>query len=93
MGHSMSDPGNYRTRVEIEKHQERDPLKLFKATLEEAKILSADEAVAIENEVKAEVDEAVKFAEESAEPDPQELFTNIYANPQVMQTTGSADED
>jgi TPP-dependent pyruvate/acetoin dehydrogenase alpha subunit len=31
MGHSMSDPGKYRTRAEIEKHQERDPIKLFRA--------------------------------------------------------------
>ncbi|HEY6045699.1 MAG TPA: pyruvate dehydrogenase (acetyl-transferring) E1 component subunit alpha, partial [Pyrinomonadaceae bacterium] len=33
MGHSMSDPGKYRTRAEIEKHQERDPIKLFRAVL------------------------------------------------------------
>src|SRR5215467_140812 len=41
MGHSMSDPGNYRTRAEIEKYQERDPIKVFSATLLEEKI--ADE--------------------------------------------------
>ena len=39
MGHSMSDPGNYRTRAEIEKYQERDPIKLFSASLLEEKIV------------------------------------------------------
>src|SRR5438445_4832568 len=48
MGHSISDPGNYRTRMEIEKHQERDPLKLFRATLAEEKILSDKEFARIE---------------------------------------------
>jgi pyruvate dehydrogenase E1 component alpha subunit len=80
MGHSMSDPGNYRTRTEIEKHQERDPLKLFRATLEEEKVLDAQEIADMEAEIKEEVEAAVRFAEESPEPDPAELFTNIYAN-------------
>src|SRR5882672_8419628 len=52
MGHSMSDPGNYRTRMEIEKHQERDPLKLFRVTLAEEKILSDNDFARIEEEVK-----------------------------------------
>src|SRR5919109_4530890 len=39
MGHSMSDPGKYRTRAEIEKYQERDPIKLFSASLLEQKIV------------------------------------------------------
>ncbi|MEO8434644.1 MAG: pyruvate dehydrogenase (acetyl-transferring) E1 component subunit alpha [Pyrinomonadaceae bacterium] len=80
MGHSMSDPGNYRTRLEIEKHQERDPLKLFRSTLEEEKILGDKEFAAIEEEVKAEVENAVRFAEESPEPDPSELYNDVYAN-------------
>ncbi|MDX6612443.1 MAG: pyruvate dehydrogenase component alpha subunit [Blastocatellia bacterium] len=81
MGHSMSDPGNYRTRMEIEKHQERDPLKLFRATLEEEEILTPAKIATMEEEVKAEVAKAVRFAEESPEPEPGELNTNVYANP------------
>src|SRR6267378_6516955 len=43
MGHSMSDPGNYRTRAEIERHQERDPIKLFAASLKEQGVLGDTE--------------------------------------------------
>src|SRR5438093_11035842 len=43
MGHSMSDPGKYRTRAEIERHQERDPLKLFSETLRETETMSEAE--------------------------------------------------
>jgi pyruvate dehydrogenase E1 component alpha subunit len=81
MGHSMSDPGNYRTRAEIEKYQERDPIKIFTATLKEQNILSDKDLSNIEAEVKEQVEQAVRFAEESPEPDPSELYTNVYANP------------
>ena len=81
MGHSMSDPGNYRTRAEIEKYQERDPIKVFTATLKENGILSDKDIADIEAQVKAEIARAVHFAEESPEPDPSELYTNVYANP------------
>src|SRR5215212_8620958 len=52
MGHSMSDPGNYRTRTEIEKYQERDPIKLFTTSLKEKGILQDDRLAAIEKEVR-----------------------------------------
>jgi len=81
MGHSMSDPGNYRTRAEIEKYQERDPIKIFTATLKEQNILSDKDISDIEAEVKEQIERAVRFAEESPEPDPSELYTNVYANP------------
>ena len=81
MGHSMSDPGNYRTRAEIEQHQERDPLKLFSASLKEEGVLSDAEFQEIEAEVREQVEKSVRFAEESPLPDPKELYTDVYANP------------
>jgi pyruvate dehydrogenase E1 component alpha subunit len=81
MGHSMSDPGNYRTRAEIEKYQERDPIKLFSASLKEEKIVDDKLFEQIEQEVHKEVEEAVRFADESPEPPTEDLYTNIYANP------------
>ena len=81
MGHSMSDPGNYRTRAEIERHQERDPIKLFSASLKEAGVLSDSEFQKIEAEVKEQVEKSVRFAEESPFPDPKELYADVYASP------------
>jgi pyruvate dehydrogenase E1 component subunit alpha len=79
MGHSMSDPGNYRTRAEIEKYQERDPIKLFIASLKEQGVLDDDGLAQIEDRVRQEVEQSVKFAEESPLPAPEELFTDVYA--------------
>jgi pyruvate dehydrogenase E1 component alpha subunit len=81
MGHSMSDPGNYRTRAEIEKYQERDPIKIFTAALKDNGFLTDNDITDFEAQVKEEVERAVRFAEESPEPDPSELYTNVYANP------------
>ena len=81
MGHSMSDPGNYRTRAEIERYQERDPIMLFAASLKEQGVLSDAEFQQIEAEVKEQVERAVLFAEQSPLPAPEELFTDVYANP------------
>ena len=81
MGHSMSDPGNYRTRAEIEKYQERDPLKLFSASLLEAKIVDQKTLDELDHKVREEVEDALRFADESPFPDPSELYTDVYANP------------
>ena len=77
----MSDPGDYRTRAEIEKSQERDPIKVFTAALKEKNILTDKDIADIEAQVKEEVERAVRFAEESPEPDPSELYKDVYANP------------
>ncbi|HEX8070974.1 MAG TPA: pyruvate dehydrogenase (acetyl-transferring) E1 component subunit alpha [Pyrinomonadaceae bacterium] len=81
MGHSMSDPGNYRTRAEIEKYQERDPVKVFAESLKQKQVLDDAVLKEIEARVRAEVERAVKFADGSPEPAPEELYTHIYAQP------------
>ena len=79
MGHSMSDPGNYRSRDEIKKYQERDPIILFKDSLKESKILTEKDFEKIEQEAIEAVEKALKFAEESPLPNDKELFTDVYA--------------
>ncbi len=74
-GHSMSDPGQYRTKDEVDEWKKRDPVSLARRRLvEEAK---ADEAEvkALELKVKEEIDSAVKFAEESPAADEYLPFT------------------
>ena len=77
-GHSMSDPAKYRTKEEVDEVKKtRDPIEHVKLLLEQAKA-TEDELKAIDNEIKAIVAEAVQFAQESPEPDPSELYTDVY---------------
>jgi len=76
-GHSMSDPGKYRTREEIQKmRSERDCIEATRTRLEQNGASEA-EIKAIDDEVKRIVLEAAEFAQSSPEPDPAELWTDI----------------
>jgi len=82
MGHSMSDPlhGVYRTKDEVEEQKKKDPIaQLFQRLRQDGAIDQAGYD-ALETEVKAEVDEAVKFADESPDPAPEELTTHVLAD-------------
>ena len=79
MGHSMSDPGKYRTSEEIKKYQERDPIFLFKESLKEAKVFDEKDFEEIEVRAKEATQKAVDFAEQSPFPDEKELFTDVLA--------------
>lgn len=80
MGHSMSDPGNYRTRDEIAKYQERDPITLFQDSLKEAGVFSDKDYEKMEKEVAEVVARSVQFADESPYPPEEELLTDVYAD-------------
>lgn len=77
-GHSMSDPAKYRTKEEVEKYKtERDPIERLKKTMFDQAGLSEDDLKPIEKEIKDIVAEAAAFAQESPEPDPSELWTDV----------------
>src|ERR1700733_4463 len=78
-GHSMSDPGKYRTRDEIDEvRKTRDPIDHLQERLEKAGL--ADEAAlkAIDAEIRKIVADAAEFARTAPEPDPSELYTDVY---------------
>jgi len=77
-GHSMSDPAKYRTREEVEQmRNERDPIEQLKTHLLSAALTDETNLQAIDKRVKEEVAEAVTFSQNSPEPDPQELYTDV----------------
>lgn len=77
MGHSMSDPGKYRTIEEIRKYQQRDPILLFKDSLKEAGVFDEKDFEKIEQQAKRKVEEAIEFAEKSPFPGESELLTDV----------------
>ncbi|MBP6183415.1 MAG: pyruvate dehydrogenase (acetyl-transferring) E1 component subunit alpha [Saprospiraceae bacterium] len=77
-GHSVSDPGNYRSKEELKSYMDLDPVKSLEHRLTAEGIASEEEVQAIRDLIKAEIDEAVAFAESSPLPDPSELFTDNY---------------
>jgi pyruvate dehydrogenase E1 component alpha subunit len=78
-GHSMSDPAKYRPKEEVDKvRTEHDPIEQVRARLIAKKLASEDALKKIDTEVRAIVNEAAEFATHDAEPDPSELYTDVY---------------
>ena len=79
-GHYRGDPQVYRSRDEVEHwRQTRDPLVLFQARLEAEGLLQPGQAEAIRQEVNGELEAAVRFAENSPDPAPEELYTDLMS--------------
>ena len=77
-GHSMGDPERYRKADEVHRYQENDPIGMFRKYLIANDVASEEEIVKLEDAIEEEVRDAVEFAENSPEPAPEELFTNVY---------------
>ena len=78
-GHSMSDPGKYRTREEIQETREnRDPIERVRALLLYKKYISEEEIKKIDANIKEEVSEAAEEARLIDLPDETELFEDVF---------------
>ena len=77
-GHSMSDPGKYRTREELDAKKNEDPIIQLKSYLLEHELFAIEALDAIDEEVKAEVMESVRFAEDSPLPPIEAIYEDVY---------------
>ena len=76
-GHSMSDPAKYRTREEVQDYREqKDPIEAVKRLLLDTG-KTEDDLKSIDKAIRKIVGEAADFAENSPEPDPRELYTDV----------------
>jgi pyruvate dehydrogenase E1 component alpha subunit len=82
MGHSMSDAvsGTYRTKAELEEYLKRDPIALLRARMQEAGEISDDDVAKMDEEVKAIVQDAWDFADNSPEPPLESLYADVLVD-------------
>ena len=79
-GHSMSDPAKYRTKEEVQRvRSEQDPIDQLREKILGSGLADEDSLKAIDREVKGVVTEAAEFAQNSPEPEPSELYTDVLA--------------
>jgi pyruvate dehydrogenase E1 component alpha subunit len=91
-GHSMADPEEYRTKEQVEEWRERDPLQTFAKRLVDEEVLTEDDIKEIDEQAVAAIDEAVAFADQSAHPEPESLYDNIYVLGDQVRGWYSVDE-
>jgi pyruvate dehydrogenase E1 component alpha subunit len=82
MGHSMSDPlhGVYRTKEEVEEQKKKDPITQLAHKLKDEGVMDQAAIDALDAEMRAEVEAAVKFADESPDPAPEALTMHVLAD-------------
>jgi len=82
MGHSMSDPlhGVYRTKDEVEEQKKKDPIAHLADRLKDGGVLDQAALDALDAEVRADVENAMTFADESPDPAPDDLTHHVLAD-------------
>jgi pyruvate dehydrogenase E1 component alpha subunit len=84
-GHSMSDPMKYRTKDELDKAKERDPIVIYETILKERGWVNEHALEELHEKIKHEIEEAIEYAENAPEPPPETLFEDITVAPYIPQ--------
>jgi len=79
-GHFEGDNVGYRTQVEVEEWKKRDPIVRFRQQLIKMGVLTEKEAKELERTCLKDVEEAIKFAQESPWPKPEEALEDVYVS-------------
>ncbi|MBU4349489.1 thiamine pyrophosphate-dependent dehydrogenase E1 component subunit alpha, partial [bacterium] len=85
-GHTSFDKfsyGGYRSKEEVEEWKKRDPITLFTQRLLESNLLASQELESLKEKIREEIKEAVEYATQSAYPEPEEYFKQVYAEKEV----------
>jgi pyruvate dehydrogenase E1 component alpha subunit len=78
-GHSMSDPAKYRTREEVDEiRTHHDPIDMARQRILEKKFANEEALKKVDAEIRDQVNQAAEFATQDPEPDPSELYTDVY---------------
>jgi pyruvate dehydrogenase E1 component alpha subunit len=77
-GHSVSDPQKYRTKEEVEGYKKQDPINVTKDNILKNKYASQKQIDEINKRVENEIQEALKFADESPYPEADAIFEDVY---------------
>ena len=78
MGHSMTDPGTYRTKEELARFRRQDPILILQDKLQEQQIMTEEEFKQLDDQCRRQVVEAIEFAEQSSEPPRETLYEDLW---------------
>ena len=78
-GHSVVDPDKYRSAEDKEKYRKADPIVAFEHELEKAKLADEEYFKKVRVEIDAEVQDIIRYADESPDPKPEDLYKYVYA--------------
>jgi len=78
-GHMEGEPMTYRSKEEVKEWQEKDPIPRFEITLMDKGLLTHEDILRVKTEADEEVADAQRFADESPDPNPEEIYTKVYA--------------